>query len=99
MNKKMIFLFVVAILGAAVFVSPLIAEEAATVVGNKICPVSGEALMEGQEAQVEHNGKIYNLCCKACEKDFTKDPESFIKKLEAMNQPAEAPVEEHKSRY
>ena len=59
------------------------AAQAPVEVGNKICPISGEALMEGQEAKVEYNGKIYNLCCAACTKDFLKDPEAAIKKLEA----------------
>ena len=53
-------------------------------VGNKICPVSHEAI--GQEGmapyQVTHNGKIYNFCCAMCEKDFNKDPEKYIKAVE-----------------
>ena len=52
-------------------------------VGNKICPVSGEEVGKmGPVATVEYNCKIYNLCCPMCEKDFKKDPESFIKKIE-----------------
>lgn len=49
-------------------------------VGNKICPVSGKKVGEmGEVVKYEHNGKIYNLCCEACLKDFTKDPERFVK--------------------
>lgn len=51
-------------------------------VGNKICPVSGELISEvddGKGVQVEHNGKIYNLCCSMCAKDFKKNPEKFSK--------------------
>ena len=55
-------------------------------VGNKICPISGEKIKEGKEFKVEYNGKIYNLCCSMCEKDFKKDPEAAIKKLSMMEQ-------------
>ena len=55
-------------------------------VGNKICPVSGEKIKEGEVYQVEHEGKIYNLCCKACQKDFKKDPGKYIEKLEQMEE-------------
>ena len=59
-------------------------------VGNKICPVSGEKVPEpgakgdmGEAVKYEYNGKIYNLCCKMCIKDFKKDPEKYIKKVDA----------------
>ena len=50
-------------------------------VGNKICPVTGEKVgMDGEEiVKQEYNGKIYNLCCKMCFKDFNKDPEKYSK--------------------
>lgn len=49
-------------------------------VGNKICPVSGENVYEmGEPFKFEHNGKIYNLCCKMCVKDFKADPEKYSK--------------------
>ncbi len=49
-------------------------------VGNKICPVSGEKVGEmGEIITYEYNGKIYNLCCEACLKDFGKNPEKFSK--------------------
>jgi len=53
-------------------------------VGNKICPLSGEVIADvgdGSGVQVEHEGKVYNLCCSMCAKDFKKDPERFIKKI------------------
>ena len=53
-------------------------------VGNKICPISGEKIHVGKEHKVEYKGKIYSLCCSMCEKDFKKDPEAAIKKIEAM---------------
>lgn len=52
-------------------------------VGNKICPVSGEAVGSmGEGVQVEHEGKVYNLCCAMCEKMFKKDPDQFVKNIE-----------------
>lgn len=49
-------------------------------VGNKICPVSKEKVGEmGDIVKYEYNGKIYNLCCPMCKKDFAKDPEKFAK--------------------
>ena len=49
-------------------------------VGNKLCPVSGEKVGEmGEVITIEHNGKIYNLCCPMCKKDFMKDPDKYTK--------------------
>ena len=49
-------------------------------VGNKICPVSGNKVGEmGEIVKYEYNGKIYNLCCPACTKDFKKNPEKYSK--------------------
>ncbi|GEM_PF-2256234 len=51
-------------------------------VGNKICPVSGEKIEPskmGDPVTYEYNGKIYNLCCGMCVKDFKKDPEKYSK--------------------
>jgi len=48
-------------------------------VGNKTCPVSGEALgQEGMEpVTYEHEGKVYNFCCAACIEEFKKDPAKY----------------------
>lgn len=49
-------------------------------VGNKICPVSGQKVGQmGEIVKYEYNGKIYNLCCPACKKDFGKNPEKYSK--------------------
>lgn len=49
-------------------------------VGNKICPVSGEKVASmGGDFKYEYKGKIYNLCCKMCLKDFKKNPEKYSK--------------------
>ena len=64
------------------------AEEATTLpdVGNKSCPVSGDKIpAPGEKAEMGevikfvYNGKIYNLCCPMCVKDFKKDPEKYSK--------------------
>lgn len=72
-------------------------------VGNKICPVSGESVDKMEGAQYEYKGKIYNLCCPMCVKDFTKDPEKYSRIAEesvaaesqaaVSDVPAEEPVE------
>ncbi len=56
-------------------------------VGNKICPVSGDKIpapgekgtMGDEPVKYEYNGKIYNLCCQMCVKDFKKNPEKYSK--------------------
>ena len=58
----------------------------AVTVGNKICPVSGDKVPDSDKTgareeavKYEYNGKIYNLCCKMCVKDFKKNPEKYSK--------------------
>jgi YHS domain-containing protein len=49
-------------------------------VGNKICPVSASPVDDGtmgESVKYVYNGKIYNLCCQMCTKDFQKNPEKF----------------------
>jgi len=50
-------------------------------VGNKICPVSHEEVGKGgmEPYKVTYKGKVYNLCCSMCAKDFNKDPEKYSK--------------------
>ena len=58
------------------------AETKAIEVGNKICPVSGNPVDDdtmGEAVQYVYNGKIYNLCCAMCAKDFKKNPEKYSK--------------------
>lgn len=80
--------------GALVYAQPDQTTQVAVEVGNKICPVSGEEVGEmGEVIKYEYNGKIYNLCCPMCEKDFAKDPEKYSKIAEdevAANQAGEA---------
>ena len=88
MGIKSIIAGVVIILGivggALVYAQPATdgqtGQPAAVEVGNKICPVSKEKVGEmGEAVKYEYNGKIYNLCCPMCKKDFAKDPERFSK--------------------
>ena len=49
-------------------------------VGNKFCPVSKKEIGSvGEPVQIEHNGKMYNLCCPMCVKDFQSDPDKYSK--------------------
>ncbi|MBI1976775.1 MAG: YHS domain-containing protein [Candidatus Omnitrophica bacterium] len=54
--------------------------------GNRLCPVSdGEINFNDPKhkpARLAYKGKVYNFCCDMCIKDFKKDPEKFIKKIE-----------------
>lgn len=104
MKIKMMMLGVVALLLAGGTVVSAQEPAAAPVkVGNKICPVSGESVDKMEGAQYEYKGKIYNLCCPMCVKDFTKDPEKYSRiaeesvaaesKAAVSDVPAEEPVE------
>lgn len=68
-------------------------------VGNKICPVSGEKVGQmGDPVEVEYNGKIYNLCCSMCKKDFLKNPEKYSKIAEdEVKEHGEEEGEDHES--
>ena len=54
-------------------------------VGNKICPVSGDKVpapgekgtMGDKPVKIGYKGKIYNLCCSMCVKDFKKNPKKY----------------------
>ena len=54
-------------------------------IGNAICPATGEFIADvgdGKGVQIEHVGKIYNVCCSFCAKDFKKGPEKFVMIIE-----------------
>ena len=49
----------------------------------KTCVVSGEKLGEmGKPVVYEYKGREIKFCCKDCIKDFKKDPDKYVKKLE-----------------
>ena len=70
-----------------------VTEEGPVEVGNMICPVSGEKIEEETAYKLEFEGKIYNLCCKMCAKDFEKDPQKYIETLEEIKEGEEKPIE------
>ena len=43
------------------------------------CPVSGEAIGEGQGVKTSYYGKDYTLCCEGCLAKFKKEPMNYIK--------------------
>ena len=50
----------------------------------KTCVVSGEKLgTMGKPAVLNYEGREVQFCCKACIKDFNKDPKKFIALLDA----------------
>jgi len=72
-----------------------VTESGAIRVGNAICPISKEKVGEmGDIVEYEHEGKIYNFCCKACLKDFKKDPDKYVKMVDEMMADEEAEVAE-----
>ncbi len=77
-----------------------VTESGAINVGNAICPISGELIADvddGKGVQIDHNGKIYNVCCKFCAKDFKKNPEKFIKIIENNLAEGKDPGRDYKS--
>jgi hypothetical protein len=49
----------------------------------KVCVVSGDKLGEmGKPFVFTNDTREIKLCCKSCLKDFKKDPEKYIKKIE-----------------
>lgn len=76
-----------------------IAEVGPIEIGNKICPVSGEEIKEGEAYKFEYEGKIYNFCCSMCVKDFKKDPQKYIDILEKMKEEEAHLHEVHPGHY
>ena len=66
---------------AAVAVTEDVAVEAQPEkVNNKFCPTDGgDVNAMGGAFEVVHNGKAYNLCCAACEKEFMANLEKYTK--------------------
>jgi Cu(I)/Ag(I) efflux system membrane fusion protein len=48
------------------------------------CMVSDEPLIEGEILDYQYNGKLVRFCCKGCRKDFVKNPEMYLEKLEKL---------------
>jgi len=60
---------------------------AAALAPQTTCPDMGGKI--DKKYYVDYNGKRIYACCKGCLADIKKDPEKYIKKLEAMGQSAE----------
>lgn len=50
-----------------------------TSVASMSCPVSGEAIGEGQGVKFGYYGKDYTFCCDGCVAKFKKEPMNYIK--------------------
>jgi len=58
--------------------------KAAKVVGNKICPISGDEIGSmGPGKTVIYQGKAVQLCCGGCLKKFAKEPAKHLAAAEA----------------
>ncbi len=66
--------------GTEPVVGDAVSKEAVNV-GNKICPVSGDKIIEETKSTFEYKSKVYNLCCPVCIDEFKKDPDKYIKKV------------------
>lgn len=62
-------------------------------VGNKICPVGGEAV-DGRTTY-EYKGKIYNFCCPMCIDEFKRNPDKYAAKAEEDASSAHSAHEGH----
>ncbi len=56
--------------------------------GNTICPVMGDAVMEG--SYVDWDGFRVHFCCAGCDQAFLSDPESYLEIL--AEEPAVAEI-------
>ena len=45
--------------------------------GNTVCPVMGTKVAPGRSLTVEYKGKLYNVCCPICVKEFKQDPAKY----------------------
>ena len=54
---------------------------AAVKVNNAVCPVTGQAVNMKDPVTIEYKGKIYNLCCPDCIKEFNSDPGKYSAKV------------------
>jgi YHS domain-containing protein len=58
----------------------------------RTCPVSGEKLgAMGKPYLYTYKDRQVQFCCRGCVKDFNKDPEKYVKALEAGERTAKSP--------
>jgi len=62
-----------------------------------VCVVTGDKLTSmGEPVVIEYKGQEIKFCCSDCKKDFDKDPEKYLKKMQEMaNAPATQPAMDH----
>ncbi len=60
-------------------------------IAQKTCPIMGEPI--DKNIYLDHEGRRVYFCCSMCKDTFKKDPEKYIKKLDAEFQAA--PEAEH----
>lgn len=57
-------------------------ETVSAVPWNKVCPVKGEEV-DAEAPTFEYDGKVIGFCCPGCDSKFQKDPEKYLKNLNA----------------
>jgi YHS domain-containing protein len=85
MKRHLLSLIAVAfgsVIGSAAFAADAAKEGAPYPL--KVCVVSGEKLGSMGKSYVHnHEGREVQFCCKSCLKDFNKDPQKYLKKLDS----------------
>jgi len=51
---------------------------------NDICPVMGGAVSKDTPYKTIYKGKTIGFCCAGCVGAFGKDPEAYVKKIDAL---------------
>jgi len=89
MVKRIFLLTSAALVGAAVFMISCSRSEGIKpdqeMIGTKtVCPVTGDSFTITRNTPViEYNTEKYYFCCPGCDKDFSENPEKYIKELHA----------------
>ena len=92
--KKLTTLLAAIVLGVAGLTYAEDAAEAKSTYPLETCIVSGESLDSmGKPYVFTYEDKEVRLCCKSCQKKFDKDPEEYMKKLEAAKAGESVPTE------
>jgi len=53
------------------------------------CPVSGDKLgAMGETIDTLYQGQLIRFCCKGCVKSFNKNPDKYLKAIDAAKKPA-----------
>jgi YHS domain-containing protein len=64
-----------------------------------VCPVCGKASdSEGQQVDVEHDGKTAHLCCEGCANAYNANPDKYSKSETKPEKPRQGHLEQPKER-